>query len=151
MLIPCCCFCFNSHSPSERERMSPPQNQQSNQQQQQSSERNTQSNPSATGAGGRKRTTTPTSKTTSESETEKISAKEYKERGNKLYQAQRYEDAITNYTAAIMRDNTSPTYFTNRALCFLQTKKFDKAEQDCRRALELDQKNIKASLFLLFP
>jgi STIP1 family protein 1 len=38
--------------------------------------------------------------------------------------------------------------FFSRALCYLQMKKLDKAEQDCRRALELDQKNIKANYFL---
>jgi STIP1 family protein 1 len=136
-----------AHSPSKRERMSPPQPQQS--QQPHAAQGGERRSTSTTGGPGRKRTTTPTTtKSTSESETEKITAKEYKERGNKLFQLKKYDDAITNYTAAIMRDNTDATFFTNRALCYLQIKKLDKAEQDCRRALELDQKNVKANYYL---
>jgi len=40
------------------------------------------------------------------------------------------------------------SYFTNRALCYLNLKKWDQAGQDCRRALDLDKKNIKANYFL---
>jgi STIP1 family protein 1 len=134
-----------AHSPSERERMSPPQPSQP------TAPPPPRQHSSSSTSGQRRRAATPTKPSTTataEPENEKISAKEYKERGNKLYQAQRYDDAITSYTAAIMRDNTDPTYFTNRALCYLQTKKWDQAETDCRRALELDQKNIKANYFL---
>src|SRR5690349_7034847 len=97
-----------AHSPSERERMSPPQPQQPQQPQ---SEHRRQ-----TTTGGKRRTTTSPTKMSESESAEKITAKEYKERGNKLYQAQRYEDAITNYTAAIMRDNTDATYFTKYVL-----------------------------------
>lgn len=90
-----------AHTASERQRMSPPQ-------QQGSSERNQRQS----GEGASRRRTTASPPKTSESEAEKITAKDFKERGNKLYQAQRYDDAITNYTSAIMRDNTDATYFT---------------------------------------
>ncbi|KAE9550396.1 hypothetical protein FO519_006385 [Halicephalobus sp. NKZ332] len=81
-------------------------------------------------------------------EPEKLTAKDYKERGNRYYQAQRYEDAVTAYSTAIVRDNTEATYFTNRALCHLQLKHWEDAESDCRRALELDSKNVKANYLL---
>uniref|UniRef100_A0AC34RJK2 U-box domain-containing protein n=1 Tax=Panagrolaimus sp. JU765 TaxID=591449 RepID=A0AC34RJK2_9BILA len=79
---------------------------------------------------------------------DKLTAKDFKERGNRLYQAQRYDEAIVAYSSAIVRDNTEATYFTNRALCHIQIKKWEQAESDCRRALELDPKHIKANYLL---
>lgn len=75
-------------------------------------------------------------------------AVEYKERGNKLFQNGRYEEALIAYTKAIIRNSNDPSYFTNRALCYLNLKKWNQAEDDCRKALELDKKNIKANYFL---
>lgn len=49
------------------------------------------------------------------------------------------QSKITSYRRQYTLKNFS------RALCFLQLKKWDKAEQDCRRALELDPKNVKVS------
>ena len=40
-----------------------------------------------------------------------------------------------------------PTYFTNRALCYLKQKQWDLACQDCKRALELDSCVVKAHFF----
>lgn len=73
-------------------------------------------------------------------------AVEYKERGNKLFQNGRYEEALIAYTKAIIRNSNDPSYFTNRALCYLNLKKWNQAEDDCRKALELDKKNIKVIL-----
>lgn len=42
----------------------------------------------------------------------------------------------------------NPTYFTNRALCYIKMKKFEAACQDCRRALDMDQNLIKGHFFL---
>lgn len=41
-----------------------------------------------------------------------------------------------------------PIYFTNRALCFLKLKQWEKACTDCRRALEMDFCFIKGFFFL---
>jgi STIP1 family protein 1 len=76
------------------------------------------------------------------------SATELKDRGNKLFQAGRYEEAITAYTRAIVKNPDDPSYFTNRALCFLNLKKWEQAADDCRKALDIDKKNIKANYFL---
>lgn len=75
-------------------------------------------------------------------------ANELKEAGNRFYQQHRYEDAINAYNRAIIHNPTVPTYFTNRALCFMQTMQWDKAADDCRKALELDRKSVKANFFL---
>ena len=40
------------------------------------------------------------------------------------------------------------TYYTNRALCYLKTLQWSLAVNDCRRAVELDSKLIKAHFFM---
>ncbi|CAD5234212.1 unnamed protein product [Bursaphelenchus xylophilus] len=76
------------------------------------------------------------------------SAVEHKEAGNRYFQQQKFEEAIDAYGKAILKNNTEPSYFTNRALCFVNLKKWNLAADDCRRALELDGRNIKANYFL---
>ena len=40
-----------------------------------------------------------------------------------------------------------PTFYTNRALCFLKMKHWEKVAQDCKRALEIDSSCVKAHFF----
>lgn len=75
-------------------------------------------------------------------------AEELKETGNCFYQQHRYEDAICAYSRAIINNPVIPTYFTNRALCYMQTMQWEKAEDDCKKALDLDRKNVKANFLL---
>uniref|UniRef100_A0A915E155 E3 ubiquitin-protein ligase CHIP n=1 Tax=Ditylenchus dipsaci TaxID=166011 RepID=A0A915E155_9BILA len=77
-----------------------------------------------------------------------LTAAEYKDRGNKYFQSGRFEDALAAYSKAIIKNSSDPSYFTNRALCYLNLKKWEMAADDCRKALELDKKNIKANYFL---
>lgn len=77
-----------------------------------------------------------------------MTANELKDQGNRLYQAHRYEDAIGSYNKAIIKSPEMQALFTNRALCYLQLKNYEKATADCRKALELDRKNVKAHFFL---
>lgn len=77
-----------------------------------------------------------------------LSATELKEQGNKLFMAHRYEDAISCYSKAIIKNPQFPTYFTNRALCYLHLKQWEKASQDCRKAIELDRRSVKAHFYL---
>lgn len=74
------------------------------------------------------------------------SAAEHKERGNKLFQAGRFDEAYASYTKAIIKDSTDPSFFTNRALCCLNLKKWEQTADDCRKALDLDRKNIKVCI-----
>uniref|UniRef100_A0A0M3I422 E3 ubiquitin-protein ligase CHIP n=1 Tax=Ascaris lumbricoides TaxID=6252 RepID=A0A0M3I422_ASCLU len=75
-------------------------------------------------------------------------ANEFKESGNRYFQQHRYEEAINSYNRAIVHNPTEPTYFTNRALCYMQTMQWERAANDCRKALELDRKSVKANFFL---
>ena len=47
-----------------------------------------------------------------------------------------------------IKNNSVPTYYTNRALCYLKLKKWEDAIKDCKRALELDSTAVKGHYFL---
>lgn len=51
---------------------------------------------------------------------------------------------------AIINNPVIPTYFTNRALCYMQTMQWEKAEDDCKKALDLDRKNVKVTPHYFF-
>lgn len=72
---------------------------------------------------------------------------ELKEQGNKLFTARKFEDAVSCYSKAIILNPQMPTYFTNRALCYLKLHQWELACQDCRRALELDSTSVKGHFF----
>ena len=40
-----------------------------------------------------------------------------------------------------------PTYFTNRALCYIKLTQWELACQDCKRGLELDSSLVKGHFF----
>uniref|UniRef100_A0AAF5RY06 E3 ubiquitin-protein ligase CHIP n=1 Tax=Wuchereria bancrofti TaxID=6293 RepID=A0AAF5RY06_WUCBA len=75
-------------------------------------------------------------------------AEELKKTGNCFYQQHRYEDAICAYSRAIISNPVIPTYFTNRALCYMQTMQWEKAKDHCKKALDLDRKNVKVNFLL---
>lgn len=69
-----------------------------------------------------------------------------KNRGNALFQQQKYRPAIEAYTEAICLA-PNPVYFTNRALCYLKLNESDKVIDDCDAALRLDGNSVKANYF----
>jgi len=73
---------------------------------------------------------------------------ELKDMGNKLYTQRKYDEAIECYSAAIGKNSSVPTYFTNRALCYLKKSQWDLVIKDCKRALDLDPNLVKAHFFM---
>lgn len=73
---------------------------------------------------------------------------ELKDMGNKLYSQRKYDEAIECYSAAIGKNSSVPTYFTNRALCYLKKSQWDLVIKDCKRALDLDPNLVKAHFFM---
>ncbi|XP_026279011.1 E3 ubiquitin-protein ligase CHIP [Frankliniella occidentalis] len=73
---------------------------------------------------------------------------ELKEQGNRLFEQRKYDDAVSCYTKAIIKNPTMATYFTNRALCHLKLKRWEAACQDSRRALDVDSTLVKGHFFL---
>ena len=47
-----------------------------------------------------------------------------------------------------IKNPSTATFFTNRALCYLRLKQWELAIQDCRRALELDRRLVKGHYFM---
>lgn len=70
--------------------------------------------------------------------------------GNSAFVSGNYKEAIANYTEAISIDSSVPTYFSNRAQCYIKSEQWDKALQDTQSGLELTKKltpEISSKLF----
>ncbi|XP_070580547.1 E3 ubiquitin-protein ligase CHIP-like [Ptychodera flava] len=77
-----------------------------------------------------------------------MSAVELKEQGNRFFSARKYEDAINSYTKAIMRNPNTPTFYTNRSLCYLKLQQWELAMKDCKHAIDMDSSLVKGHFFL---
>ncbi|XP_014098041.1 E3 ubiquitin-protein ligase CHIP isoform X2 [Bactrocera oleae] len=80
--------------------------------------------------------------------TANLSDVQLKEQGNQLFVLRKFDDAVSCYTKAIMKNPNNATYFTNRSLCYLKLKRWELSCHDCRRALDLDSNFLKAHFFL---
>ncbi|CAF2260813.1 unnamed protein product [Rotaria magnacalcarata] len=63
-----------------------------------------------------------------------------KEKGNNHFLQKKYHDAIHCYNQALNQNGEKPTYYVNRALCYIKLKQWDKVYQDARHCLDLDPK-----------
>ncbi|XP_071965959.1 E3 ubiquitin-protein ligase CHIP-like [Antedon mediterranea] len=77
-----------------------------------------------------------------------MSAIDLKDQGNRFYSARKYDEAISCYSKAIIKNQSFPALFTNRALCYVKLKKWTDAAKDCRQAIEMDQTLVKGHFFL---
>jgi len=75
---------------------------------------------------------------------------EMKEEGNNAIKTGKYDEAIEFYTKALEIDpcnkKLNAVLYANRAAAHLKKKDTDKAIADCDKAIELDEKYIKAYL-----
>ena len=74
--------------------------------------------------------------------------KELKDQGNKLFATRNYDGAIECYTKAILKNPSVPHYYTNRALCYLNQKRWPQAIQDSKMALEKEPNLVKGHFYL---
>lgn len=80
------------------------------------------------------------------SEREKeMKANREKDKGNEAFRAGDFQEAITYYSRSISLQPNPPSY-NNRALAYLKTKEWMKAESDCNKVLSWEPQNIKALL-----
>jgi tetratricopeptide (TPR) repeat protein len=74
-----------------------------------------------------------------------------KSKGNEYFTLQKFVEAYDEYTEAIDLapltrdfDKTRAVFYSNRSACLLELGRNEEAVQDCTRALELDDKYLKA-------
>ncbi|KAJ3405438.1 Hsp90 cochaperone [Chytridiales sp. JEL 0842] len=67
-----------------------------------------------------------------------------RERGNELFKASKFADAVSEYTEAIKRNDKDPRNFSNRAACYIKLMALPEAERDCEEAIKLDENFVKA-------
>ncbi|KAI4356325.1 hypothetical protein L6164_000356 [Bauhinia variegata] len=75
-------------------------------------------------------------------------AEKLKTDGNHYFKRDRFGAAIDAYTEAITLCPNVPVYWTNRALCHRKRNDWVRVEEDCRRAIQLDNKSVKAHYML---
>ncbi|KAI7982545.1 E3 ubiquitin-protein ligase CHIP [Camellia lanceoleosa] len=75
-------------------------------------------------------------------------AEQLRQDGNTYFKKDRFGAAIDAYTEAITLCPNVPVYWTNRALCHRKRNDWTKVEEDCRRAIQLDNNSVKAHYML---
>lgn len=79
-------------------------------------------------------------------------AEQYKLDGNELYKQKKFDDAIANYTKGLgyltkELDETAELksiLHSNRAACYVMINKYQEAINDCKEALRINPKNMRA-------
>jgi len=84
----------------------------------------------------------------SKSSSKLYSDKELKDQGNKYFNANKFDSAIESYSKALALNPNVPTYYTNRALCYMKSNRWAQAVQDSKAALERDSGLVKGHFYL---
>lgn len=77
-------------------------------------------------------------------QTEVERAEEFKQQGNEHFKRKEFVKAIECYSKAINLNPIDPSYYANRAACYLGLNKFHKCIEDCNETLNIDPKFTKA-------
>ena len=64
-------------------------------------------------------------------------AEEARERGNELFKAQKYPEAVEQYTESIARNPEDHRVYSNRAACYTKLAAFNEALKDAEKCIEL--------------
>lgn len=72
---------------------------------------------------------------------DKEQALKRKVEGNELYQAKKFEEALSKYDEAIGLDPTNMTFYSNKAAVYFTDKKYDKCIEMCMKAVEIGKEH----------
>lgn len=72
----------------------------------------------------------------------------FKRRGNNAFRQGDLDKALSCYNESINNIQDSAVLYTNRALTFIDLNMFEKAIEDCKNALKIDEDSMKAWLYL---
>ena len=72
---------------------------------------------------------------------DQLAATKCKERGNELYKAKKFDEAVAAYDEAIALDPTNMTFLCNKAAVYLTSKKYDDCIEACTAAVEVGNAN----------
>lgn len=75
-------------------------------------------------------------------------AERLRQDGNVYFKKGFFNAAIDAYTEAIVLCPNVAVYWTNRALCYRKRNEWTRVEDDCRRAIQLDHRSVKAHYML---
>jgi tetratricopeptide (TPR) repeat protein len=76
------------------------------------------------------------------------SAEAHKVAGNTHFGQGSYEEAIKEYSTAIIQKPDGISYYTNRALAYLKLSRWDECISDCQKAVEIDRSSVKGHYLL---
>jgi len=65
-----------------------------------------------------------------------------KTKGNDLYKAKKFDDALAAYDEAIALDDTNMTFVNNKAAVYFTTKQYDECIATCLKAVEVGKSNM---------
>ncbi|KAG9072166.1 STIP1 y and U box-containing protein 1 [Linnemannia hyalina] len=77
-----------------------------------------------------------------------MTAEQHKLRGNEFFKVKDLDQAIHEYSTAIVKDPKVAVYYQNRANCYLKLEKYTNVVSDCERVVELDKKSVKGYYFM---
>ena len=66
-----------------------------------------------------------------------VKAEEAREKGNELFKAQKYPEAVEQYTEAIARNPDDHRVYSNRAACYTKLAAFNEALKDADKCIEI--------------
>jgi tetratricopeptide (TPR) repeat protein len=73
-----------------------------------------------------------------------VSAEREKLKGNEFYRVGEVEEAVKCYSRSIDLDPKNHILYANRAMGYLKLEAYEKAEEDCSKALAIDCTYVKA-------
>ncbi|CAO3563044.1 unnamed protein product [Mortierella alpina] len=77
-----------------------------------------------------------------------LTAEQHKLKGNDFFKTKSFDNAIQEYSTAIVKDPKVATYYCNRANCYLKLGRYSSVVSDCERVVELDPKSVKGYYFM---